>query len=69
MDGVEPNLKLLYIFELDGALALIDHRPKFSMDARDPNRWRKFYAACDKDEPNAPVIATMERLRHEGADF
>lgn len=56
-------MRPLYIFDLDGTLALIDHRKHF-LDARDdPHRWRRFYAACDQDEPCAAVIATMERLR------
>ena len=60
-------LRPLYIFDLDGTLALIEHRRHFlERDTRD--KWRHFYAACDKDQPNEPVIATMERLRHAGAD-
>lgn len=55
-------MKPLYIFDLDGTLALIDHRRHIlDLDAKD--RWRHFYAACDKDLPNAPVIRVMESLR------
>lgn len=53
----------LYIFDLDGTLALIDHRRHILDEKDDPNRWRRFYAACGKDEPNAPVIRVMESLR------
>ncbi len=60
-------MKPLYIFDLDGTLALIEHR-KGWLEGKSPDRWRQFYAACDKDEPNEPAIATMERLRHAGAD-
>jgi len=61
-------MKPLYIFDLDGTLALIGHRRHMlEWDTRD--KWRHFYAACDKDIPNAPVIATMERLRHAGAEI
>lgn len=60
--------KPLYIFDLDGTLALIDHRKHF-LDREDKDRWRHFYAACDKDLPNPPVIAVMESLRHTGADI
>lgn len=56
-------MKPLYIFDLDGTLALIDHRRHILDDRDDPQRWRRFYAACDKDAPNYPVISTMERLR------
>ena len=60
-------MKPLYIFDLDGTLALIEHRRHIlAWDTRD--KWRHFYAACDKDEPNEPVVATMERLRHAGAE-
>jgi len=61
-------VKPLYIFDLDGTLALCDHRRHYLDDVKDPQRWRRFFAACDRDEPNAPVIATLERLRHAGAD-
>ena len=59
-------MRPLYIFDLDGTLALIQHRRHFVEG--DPKDWKAFYAACDRDEPNEPVIATMERLRHAGAD-
>lgn len=60
-------MKPLYIFDLDGTLALIEHR-RHMLDWDTRDKWRHFYAACDKDLPNAPVLATMERLRHAGAD-
>lgn len=54
-------MKPLYIFDLDGTLALIEHRRRFvEGDRKD---WRLFYAACVHDVPNEPVIDTMERLR------
>lgn len=53
----------LYIFDLDGTLALCEHRKHYLDQKDNPRRWRSFYAECDKDAPNAPVIATMERLR------
>lgn len=62
-------MKPLYIFDLDGTLALIEHRRHIIEDpSRDDSKWRRFYAACDQDQPNAPVIKTMERLRWSGAD-
>jgi hypothetical protein len=57
------QMKPLYIFDLDGTLALIGHRRHILDDINNPQRWRSFYAACDKDDPNQPVIDTMERLR------
>lgn len=60
-------MKPLYIFDLDGTLALIEHR-LYILDWESRDKWRHFYAACDKDQPNEPVIATMERLRLAGAE-
>ena len=61
-------MKPLYIFDLDGTLALIEHRKHYLADTEDKTRWRRFYAACDKDQPNLPVLRTFERLRHAGAE-
>ena len=58
----------LYIFDVDGTVALIDHR-RHLLEGDDPDKWRKFYAACDKDLPNTPVIETLERLWESGADI
>lgn len=97
----------LYIFDLDGTLALIDHRRHYverqscplcsgiGKVRREPlevvmvNKtvlpvmdtcqacngtgkttadWPAFYAACVADEPNWPVIATMNTLLRAGAD-
>ena len=54
-------MKPLYIFDLDGTLALIEHR-KHILESDDRQKWRRFYASCDKDSPNHPVIDTMKRL-------
>ena len=62
-------MKPLYIFDLDGTLALIEHRRHFVERSRGEQDWKAFYAACDKDAPNDPVIDTMERLREAGADI
>jgi len=59
----------LYIFDLDGTLADIEHR-KYLLGQRDnPNRWREFYALCGGDAPKLDVINTMERLRQSGASI
>lgn len=51
------NGKNIIIFDLDGTLALIDHRRHF-VDKSSGVKvdWNAFFEACDKDEPNTPVI-------------
>ena len=60
--------KPLYIFDLDGTLALIDHRKHILDEVDDRQRWRRFYAACDEDQPNIPIVSILETLRHAGCD-
>lgn len=55
-------MKPLYIFDLDGTLALLEHRRHFIADKR-AQRWDAFYAACVDDAPNPNVIRVMESLR------
>lgn len=51
----------IYIFDLDGTLALIKHRRKY---VEGPKKdWPAFYRACVDDEPNWPVIRRLEALR------
>ena len=57
----------LYIFDLDGTLALIEHRLHFIQQT--PKDWRSFFAACGDDEPNVPVIRTLQALRTGGAEI
>lgn len=56
-------MKPLYIFDLDGTLALIEHRRHFVERERGKQDWAGFYGACADDAPNAPVIRVMESLR------
>ena len=62
-------MKPLYIFDIDGTAALIDHRRPILDRLDDKNRWREFYSLCDKDTPNEPVLRTLERLRITGAEI
>ena len=55
-------MKPLYIFDLDGTLASCEHR-KHWLDTDYPDKWRRFYAACDRDGPIKAVLRTMEALR------
>lgn len=56
----------LYIFDLDGTIALIDHRRH--LVEGETKDWRAFFAACVNDVPNNPVIDTMTALVNAGAD-
>lgn len=60
-------MKPLYIFDLDGTLALIEHRRHYVTGGR--NDWRAFFRACVRDVPNAPVIATLQALRAAGNEI
>lgn len=62
MSGMTP----LYIFDLDGTLALIDHRRHLVECS--PKRWREFYAACGGDKPNEAALRTAAGLKAAGAD-
>jgi hypothetical protein len=57
------------IFDIDGTLAIIDHRRHFvegkGSKATDED-WRNFYAACVDDEPNWPVILMNQLLFDNG---
>ena len=59
-------MKPLYIFDLDGTLALIEHRRHFVDGAK--KDWPAFFAACVDDEPNIPVIRTLQALCQSGAE-
>jgi hypothetical protein len=61
-------MKHLYIFDLDGTLALIDHRRHFIASTNKKLDWTSFYAACDQDLPNMPVINVLNALKTAGAD-
>jgi hypothetical protein len=58
----------LYIFDLDGTIALIDHRRHF-VEGDGAKNWRAFFDACDQDAPNVNVIKIMECFDICGADI
>ena len=60
-------MRPLYIFDLDGTLALVDHRRHFVENGA--GRWREFYAACVDDRPNVPVIRVLNSLIYAAADI
>jgi hypothetical protein len=47
---------MFIVFDLDGTLALTEHRAHFLN--QEPKDWRGFYAACDRDKPCSPLIQT-----------
>lgn len=57
----------LYIFDLDGTLALIQHRRHFVENRA--NRWDEFHAACVDDSPNYPVISIYNALHDANAEI
>ena len=63
---MKTKLDPLYIFDLDGTLANIDHRLHHIQDGN--SNWSKFYGECWLDLPNKPIIATMDLLRYGGAE-
>jgi hypothetical protein len=59
----------IVIADLDGTIALIDHRRHWldvdlHPDLASDERWRKFFAECVNDTPNLPVIHTLSALRY-----
>ena len=52
----------LYIFDLDGTLALIHHRRHYVECQKIDQDWNRFYLACVNDLPNTPVVKTMQSL-------
>jgi len=52
------------IFDLDGTLALIEHR-RYLVAGKNQN-WDEFYLACANDEPNKPVIDLCNMLYEAG---
>jgi len=61
-------MKPLYIFDLDGTLALIDHRRPNLKDEglSSSEKWNIFERACVDDTPNQPVINTLNMLLSSG---
>lgn len=51
----------IYIFDLDGTIALNDHR-QHHVRCEKPD-WKSFSEACVHDKPNWPVIETLRTLR------
>jgi len=50
----------IVVFDLDGTLALTQHRQHFIEDK--PTDWDAYYDACGADEPNFPIINIANSL-------
>ena len=61
-------MKPLYIFDLDGTIANVDHR-LYILNSDDDDKWERFFNLCVFDEPIIPVITTLKHLRSSGADI
>lgn len=53
------------VFDLDGTLALIDHRLHYIRGAR--KNYEAFFASCVYDPPNEPVCALLRQLFNHSA--
>lgn len=60
--------RMFVVFDLDGTLALTEHRAHFLNRPSKEKDWRGFYAACDRDEPCHPLIRTLLALHSTGAE-
>lgn len=58
----------LYIFDLDGTLALIEHRRHFVERPRDEQDWESFYSECVNDTRNEPLTDILHALLCGGND-
>src|SRR5262245_37403492 len=62
--SVEKNI---IIFDLDGTLALIEHRVHHITSEK--LDWTTFYAACADDLPNSPLITVYRALARQGYEL
>ena len=59
------NNRGIYIFDIDGTLANIEHRLHHLSNTENPERWKTFYSDCLGDSPIQSVISVMEALRKD----
>ena len=56
----------IFIFDFDGTISLPGERIQLLSNLNDPDRWDKFYQACDQDAPNYAVIDILNALLSAG---
>jgi hypothetical protein len=55
------------IVDLDGTLALNNHRFHFiDKSLKKKVDWDSYFNACNKDQPNIPIIETIKALKEQG---
>lgn len=64
----QTRRRMFVVFDLDGTLALTEHRAHFLQRPSREKDWRGFYAACDKDQPCHPIIRVLLALDVTGAE-
>lgn len=57
---------MFVVFDLDGTLALNEHRQHFVQRPRGEKDWRSFFAACDKDDLYWQVARLLQVLDATG---
>lgn len=57
---------MFVVFDLDGTLALNEHRQHFVQREVGKKDWRSFFAACDKDDLNWPIARVLQVLETTG---
>ena len=67
MIGPAAGERPVAVFDLDGTLALIEHRLHFI--ERKPKDWDAFFAACVDDAPNPPLVRIAEALAACGTEI
>lgn len=57
---------MFIVFDLDGTLALNEHRQHFVKRPVGEKDWTSFFDACDKDVPNVELIKVLIALERQG---
>lgn len=57
---------MFIVFDLDGTLALNEHRQHFVERPVGQKDWKSFFAHCGKDDPYQEVIHTLKALQLMG---
>ncbi|HYE76308.1 MAG TPA: HAD family acid phosphatase [Blastocatellia bacterium] len=65
MSEANGHRKKIVIFDLDGTLALVEHRQHL-VRGKKKKKWREFFAACTADTVNRPVAEMARVLREAG---